>query len=153
MAADVEPEDLPRARFRLLRALRELDPPGLPAPAREHLRLHDDRASELLRRRPRLLRRLGQPTVGDRDAEAGKELFSLVLVQVHRRGESIRCASAPGAAGLPSELGPGQQWSGAFSGQRLPPRGFWRIRFGYFVGPGYEGSPGWNWITDHVLRL
>ena len=71
VAADVEPEDLPRPLLGLVRVGGELDPAGLPAPAGEHLRLDDDGAAEHLGRLPRLARassRAVRPTRGSRRA-------------------------------------------------------------------------------------
>ena len=83
--ADVEPEDRARLLLRVRRVVGELDAAGLAAPAGEHLGLDDDRAAELHRRGPRLLRRGREPAVGDGDAEAAEELLPLVLVEIHRR--------------------------------------------------------------------
>ena len=48
VATDVEAEDLLGAFLRLVCVRSELDPTRLAAPAREHLRLHDDRPAEHL---------------------------------------------------------------------------------------------------------
>ena len=83
MTADVEPEDLACARLCLVRRPRELDPARLAAAAGQHLRLDDDRTAELLGSGARLLGRRREPSVGDRDPVAAKELLALVLVQIH----------------------------------------------------------------------
>jgi hypothetical protein len=86
VAADVEPEDLPRALLGLVGRLRELDPARLATAPGQHLRLDDDRAAELVRGGARLLGRRREPPVGDGDAVALEELLALVLVEVHGRG-------------------------------------------------------------------
>ncbi len=85
VAADVEAEDRARVLLGLVRAGRDTDAAGLPAPAGQHLRLDDDgppsssaaaRASSgVVARRP----------VRGRDAEAPEHLLALVLVEIHRR--------------------------------------------------------------------
>ena len=65
-----------------------LMPPGLAAPAGEHLRLDDHRAAQLLRSLTRLERARREPAVRDGDPDAPEELLALVLVEVHR-GASI----------------------------------------------------------------
>src|SRR5205085_6671006 len=89
VAADVEPEDVARLRLRVRRTVRELDPARLAAPAGQHLRLHDDLAAELLRGRPRLLRRHREPSFRDGDSLAAEELLALVFVEIHG-GESTQ---------------------------------------------------------------
>ena len=106
VAADVHAED----RFAWSSASSgvagELDAAGLAAPARQHLRLDDDLAAELLGRLPRLRRRLRDTSLGDRDAEAAEELLALMLVEVHRAGESTRLRRAPlRGKRLPTRLG------------------------------------------------
>ena len=64
----------------------ELDAAGFAATARQHLSLDDDVAAELLCRGRRLLGVVATRPVRDGDAEAGEQLFSLVLVEVHGRG-------------------------------------------------------------------
>ena len=86
VASDVEPEDLVRPLRRLVRAGRELDPAGLPAPARQHLGLDHDLAAELLRGGAGLLGALGETPVRHRDPEAAEELLALVLVEIHSGG-------------------------------------------------------------------
>src|SRR5204863_9408531 len=61
----------------------ELHATRLAPPAGQYLRLHDDAAVELLRRRTCFGRRRREAAVGDRDVEAPKELLALVLVEVH----------------------------------------------------------------------
>ena len=56
---------------------------GLAATARQHLRLDDDGAAELLGRPARLLGRGREATLRDGDSEAPEELLPLVLVEVH----------------------------------------------------------------------
>ena len=74
VAADVEAEDLARARLRLRGGLGELDPAGLAAPAGEHLRLDDDgAAAELLRGLTRLGGARREPAVGDGDARSARK--------------------------------------------------------------------------------
>src|SRR5207302_11366190 len=63
MASNVEAEDVLRLLLDVVGALGELHAAGLSAAAGEHLRLHDDRATELLRRRAGLLRPAGAPTL------------------------------------------------------------------------------------------
>src|SRR5262249_20229104 len=89
VTADVEPEDLARLRLGLVRGARELDPARLAAAAREHLRLDDDLAAEVVRGRARLLRRRRDTPVGDGDAGAAKQLLALVLVQIHWAAASL----------------------------------------------------------------
>ena len=88
VAADVQAEDLRRARLGLVGRLRELDATRLAAPAGQDLRLDDDGAAELVRRRARLLGGRRQPPVRNGDAEAPEELLPLVLVEVQSAGES-----------------------------------------------------------------
>ena len=83
VAADVEPEDLLRPLLGLVRVGGELDPAGLAAPAGEHLRLDDDRASEHLGRLACLGGGRREPPLGDGDPGALEELLALVLVEVH----------------------------------------------------------------------
>ena len=90
MAADVHSEDRLRVALGLFRSGGELDAAGLAAPAGQHLRLDDDLTAELLGRLPRLGRRRGYAPFRDRNAEAAEELLALVLVEVHRAGESTR---------------------------------------------------------------
>ena len=84
VAADVEPDDVPRLLLRVRGILGELDAAGLAAAARQHLSLDDDRAAELLGSRARLLRGRREPPLGDRDSELLEELLALVLVEIHR---------------------------------------------------------------------
>ena len=88
MAANVEAEDLLRLLLRVRRVVGELDPARLAAAARQHLRLHDDLAADLLGRRARLLRRRRRPSLRDGDAEALEELLALILVEVQSGRES-----------------------------------------------------------------
>ena len=85
VAADVEAQDLARARLGLLGRLGELDAARLAAPAGQHLGLDDDLAAELLGRRARLLGARRDASLGDRDARAREELLALVLVEIHGR--------------------------------------------------------------------
>ena len=86
VAADVEPEDLVRPLLRLVRAVRELDPAGLAAAARQHLGLDHDLAAELLGGSAGLLGGLGETPIRHGDAEAAEELLALVLVEIHSGG-------------------------------------------------------------------
>ena len=86
VSVDVEPEDRFGLALSVFRAVRELDAAGLPSAACQHLRLDDDLAAELLGGGARLGRRGGEPTLGDRDAEAAEELLALVLVEIHGGG-------------------------------------------------------------------
>ena len=86
VAADVEPDDVPRLLLGVGGILGELDAAGLAAAARQHLSLDDDRAAELLGGRARLLRRRREPPLGDGDSELLEELLALILVEIHRRG-------------------------------------------------------------------
>ena len=86
VAVDVEPEDAARLLLGVGRVVGELDAARLAAAAGEHLRLDDDRAAERRRRGAGLLRRDGEPAVGDRDADAAEELLALVLVEIHGGG-------------------------------------------------------------------
>src|SRR5919108_109714 len=95
MAADVEAEDVARPRLRVVGIVSELDPARLAAPAREHLRLDDDGAAELLGGPSRFLRGRRQPPVRDGYAEAPEELLALVLVEIHRRGRVYLRAPGP----------------------------------------------------------
>ena len=72
VAVDVEAENVLRLLLGVVGALRELHAAGLAAAARQHLRLDDDGAAELLRRSARLLRRVGTAAVGDGNADALK---------------------------------------------------------------------------------
>ena len=90
VAADVHAEDRFRVSLGLVRSGGELDAAGLAAAARKHLRLDDDLPAELIGGLPRLGGRRGDATLGDRNAEAAEELFALMLVEVHRAGESTR---------------------------------------------------------------
>ncbi len=55
---------------------------------------------------------------------------------------------------LPKMLQPGQQWSGTFAGNGVPPKGSYvRVVFGWFAtGDVIPGQTGFNWLTDHVRR-
>ena len=95
VTADVETEDLLRLPFGVVGAVGELDAAGFPPPARQHLRLDDDLAAELLRRRARLLRTGRGPPLGHGDPEAREELLSLILIEIHPgAGESSDSAVA-----------------------------------------------------------
>ena len=94
VATDVEPENLAGTRLGLVRARGELDPARLAPPAREDLRLDDDRPTELLGRGARLLGRGREPPLRDRDPGLSEELLALVLVEVH---EGRRLAAEPPA--------------------------------------------------------
>jgi hypothetical protein len=85
VAVDVEPEDVARLRLGAGGIVGELHAAGLSPAAGQHLRLDDDGAAELLRRRARFLRSGGKAPVGDRDPDAAEEILALVLVEVHRR--------------------------------------------------------------------
>ena len=82
-APDVHAEDRLGVRLGLVGVLGDLDAAGLAAPADLHLGLDDDRETELLGRRPRLLRRVGMPPLGHGHAVLGEQLLSLVFEQVH----------------------------------------------------------------------
>ncbi len=88
VATDVEPENVPRVGLGLLGRLGELDPPGLPAAARENLGLDDHRATELRGGVRGFRRRRGGLSFGDGDAEVAKQLLPLVLVEIHAGRES-----------------------------------------------------------------
>ena len=83
VAANVEADDLLRLLLRVRRIVGELHAAGLAAAAREHLSLDDDRAADLLRGLPGLLRRRRETPLGDGDPEPLEELLALVLVEVH----------------------------------------------------------------------
>jgi hypothetical protein len=85
MTVDVQPEDRLRVLGGLFRRVRELDPAGLSAAARQHLGLDDDLRPELLGRCPSLVGGRGDATLRDGNPEAFEELLPLVLVEVHRR--------------------------------------------------------------------
>ena len=87
VAANVEADDLLGLLLRVRRVVGELHAAGLAAAAREHLSLDDDRAADLLRGLPGLLRRRRQTPLGDGDPELLEELLALVLVKVHRPRE------------------------------------------------------------------
>jgi hypothetical protein len=56
---------------------------------------------------------------------------------------------------LPARLAPGKGWSGRLSGVgagALMGTNV-RVRFGYFEGRALPGTPGFTWITDHVVRV
>jgi hypothetical protein len=54
---------------------------------------------------------------------------------------------------VPTTLGPGESWSGTFSGLGRPPRGaYLRVIFGRFVPPG-RPAEGFLVVTRHVVRL
>ena len=80
--ANVETEDLFGLLLRVRRVVRELDAARFPPAARQHLRLHDDRAADLLGGRAGLRRRRRGASVRDRDAETLEELLALILVEV-----------------------------------------------------------------------
>ena len=61
----------------------ELDPTRLAPASGQHLGLDDHLAAELLGCRAGLLRRLGEPALGDRDPGGREELLALVLVEIH----------------------------------------------------------------------
>ena len=63
----------------------ELDAARLATTADKHLRLDDDGPAEFLRRLARFRRRGRQPPLRHGDADAGEELLSLVLVEIHGR--------------------------------------------------------------------
>ena len=114
VAADVQPEDLAGARLGLVGIGRELDAAGLAAPAGQHLRLDDDRPTELLRRLPRLLGSGREPTLGHGDPVAREELLALILVEVQSGRESIlraccgsfSCSSCSSPAGCGTDAQP-----------------------------------------------
>ena len=97
VAADVEAEDVAGEPLGLGGIGRELDAAGLATPAREHLRLDDDRATELLCRGARLGRRVGDAALGDGDAVAGEQLLALVLIEVHAIEDSRTAVHDPAA--------------------------------------------------------
>ena len=84
VAADVEADDVLGLLLCVRGVFRELDTAGLPAAAGQHLRLDDDLAADLLRRRARLARRARHASFGDRDPELREELLALILEEVHR---------------------------------------------------------------------
>ena len=100
VAADVHAEDLSGARFGLVRRARELDAAGLPTAAGEHLRLHDHRVAELVRRGSRLGRIEGETALRHRDPVLPEELLPLVLVEV----QSARESTASTRAGRPRSV-------------------------------------------------
>ena len=119
MAADVEPEDLARLLLGVLRAVGELDPAGLAAPAGEHLRLDHDRPAELLGGVPRLLREWSRaarrrpgsrsggraPSPGTRRVHEGPTLGGLCPRRSGARaGSGCAPAAATRAAGRDGEL-------------------------------------------------
>jgi len=81
--ADVEAEDRPRGLRSQLGSVGHLDSARLPTPARQHLSLDDDAASELACHGARLPGRRREPTAGDGDPEPREQLLALVLVEVH----------------------------------------------------------------------
>jgi flavin-binding protein dodecin len=88
VATDVEPENVPRVGLSLLGRVGQLDPPGLPAAARENLGLDDHRATELRGGVRGFRGRRGGLSFGDGDAEVAKQLLPLVLVEIHAGRES-----------------------------------------------------------------
>ena len=68
---------------RLHRILRELDPPGLAAPAGMHLGLDHDRPREAFGDRARLIGCRGHIAVGHGDSRRAKQGAGLVFVEVH----------------------------------------------------------------------
>ena len=88
MAVDVQPEDRLGVLRGLVRRVCELDPARLPSAPGQHLGLDDDLAADLLGGGSGLLRGRGDTPLRDRDPEALEEFLSLVLVEVHRRGDS-----------------------------------------------------------------
>jgi len=83
VAADVETEDRARVLLGFVRPGGELHPARPAASAGEHLRLDDDRPTELLGCATGLRGRRCEPPLRHRDAVAAQELLALVLVQVH----------------------------------------------------------------------
>jgi len=94
LAADLEHEDLARVRFRLRRRVRELDPTGLHAPTRQHLRLDHGRAGDPLRDRAGLVRVGREAVVGHGDAGTLDDLPRLVLEEAHAARKPIRPMAA-----------------------------------------------------------
>src|SRR5579862_583317 len=82
MAADLEPEDVGRARLRLVGLGGEPHAARLAAAAREYLCLHDHGAAELLGSASRLHGGCRQPAFRDRNPVPPEELLALMLVEV-----------------------------------------------------------------------
>src|SRR4051794_15157864 len=97
---DVQPEDRLRVLRGLVGRLGELDPAGLSAAAGEDLRLDDDLAADLLGGGASLFGSCRDTPFGYGDPEALEQFLSLMLVEVHRRGDSslgtvLAASSAP----------------------------------------------------------
>ncbi len=88
VAVDVQAENRLGVLRSLVGRVGELDATGFPTAAGQHLGLDDDLSADLLGRGARLVRGLRDPSLGDGDAEPLEELLALVLVEVHRRGDS-----------------------------------------------------------------
>ena len=93
VASDVHAENLCCSGVSFVGRLCELDASRLATAAGEYLRLDDDRAAKLVRRRPRLVGSGRKPPLGDGDSEALEELLPLEFVQVQSAGESTRWSS------------------------------------------------------------
>jgi hypothetical protein len=74
-----------------------------------------------------------------------------VNVAALRRGRGLPATAY--SRKLPASLGPGESWSGTFSGSGTPPTGVYvRVIFGRFTG-GFAGTRGFFWVTDHAYRF
>ena len=87
-----------------------LIPPGLPAPAGEHLRLDDDRPAEHLGGLARLARRRREAALRHGDPDSPEEVLALVLVEVHAAREATEDAPLPGGATVRGSRRPVRAW-------------------------------------------
>jgi hypothetical protein len=88
------PEDLLRQLAGFVRVVRELDAAALAAAAGVDLRLDDDAAAELLRGLPCFVGIVDDDSARRRHSVAAKNLFCLILVNLHRAASSITCNQA-----------------------------------------------------------
>ena len=93
VAADLELQDALRVAGGFIGRIGELDPAGLHPAAGQNLGLDDHRPLDLLGDPPRLLGRLGEPLLGDRDPGLGDYRPGLVLEEAHRAPGGYKSAA------------------------------------------------------------